>query len=283
MSPKGPVTAGNHLPRGCEDTAVKSVTLSMRDYSLIVAATTGFTIVTLLLVFALDYGNLTVQPDELIWLSVRNDILGPLLIGGPTFFYLFSKLRQLALTRQALERLAFTDSLTGIFNRRAFHNAVEPVLLSERPVAAAMMVIDVDHFKKVNDTFGHHTGDEALVAVSDAIRTSLGADDVLGRIGGEEFAVFTHCATPGLAALKAEQLRAAVAASDFGRQLGACGLTVSIGVAFSDTSTTYEQLYREADASLYEAKHSGRNRVVVSYRDRHRSFAETVAPVSSVA
>ena len=93
---------------------MKSVKLSMQDYVVIVAATTGFTIAALLLVFALDYGNLMVQPSDLIWLNIRNDILGPVLIGGPTFFYLFSKLRQLALTREALERLAFTDSLTGI-------------------------------------------------------------------------------------------------------------------------------------------------------------------------
>lgn len=255
---------------------MKSVKLSMRDYMLIVAATTGFTIVVLLLVFALDYGNLMVQPSELIWLSIRNDILGPVLIGGPTFFFLFSKLRQLALTREALERLAFTDSLTGIFNRRAFHNAVEPILLSDTPVAAAMLVMDVDHFKKVNDTFGHHTGDEALIAVSAAIKACLPAGAVFGRIGGEEFAVFTCCATPNLAALQAEQLRAAVSASEFGRQLLPAGLTVSIGVAFCDRSTTYEQLYREADTCLYEAKNSGRNRVVVACGGRHRTVSETI-------
>lgn len=257
---------------------MKSVKLSMQDYVVIVAATTGFTIAALLLVFALDYGNLMVQPSDLIWLNIRNDILGPVLIGGPTFFYLFSKLRQLALTREALERLAFTDSLTGIFNRRAFHNAVEPILLSDTPVAAAMMVIDVDHFKKVNDTFGHHTGDEALIAVGQAIKSCLPADAAFGRIGGEEFAVFARCATPALAALQAEQLRAAVSASEFGRQLLPAGLTVSIGVAFSDQATTYEQVYREADACLYEAKNSGRNRVVVAFRDRHRTFAETISP-----
>lgn len=279
----GPVETGIRLSPGPEDAAVKSVKLSMRDYALIVAATTGFTIVALALVFALDYGNLMVQPSELIWLSVRNDILGPFLIGGPTFFYLFSKLRQLALTREALERLAFTDSLTGIFNRRAFHNEVEPMLLSDRPIAAAMMVIDVDHFKKVNDTFGHHTGDEALIAVAEAIKSALPADAVFGRIGGEEFAVFARSPTPGLAALQAEQLRAAVTALEFGRQLLRSGLTVSIGVAFTDQSTTYEQVYREADACLYEAKNSGRNRVVVAYRDRHRTFAETISPGVSAA
>lgn len=263
--------------------AVKSVKLSMRDYVLIVAATTGFTIVTLLLVFSLDYGNLAAQTNDLIWLSVRNDILGPVLIGGPTFFYLSAKLRQLALTREALERLAFTDSLTGIFNRRAFHNAVEPILLSDTPVAAAMLVIDVDHFKKVNDTFGHHTGDEALIAVSEAIKACLAEGAVFGRIGGEEFAVFTRCATPTMAALQAEQLRAAVSAAEFGRQLLPAGLTVSIGVAFNDGATTYEQMYREADACLYEAKNSGRNRVVVAYRDHHRTFAETISPDQSAA
>ncbi|MCD2176401.1 GGDEF domain-containing protein [Rhizobium sp. C1] len=279
----GPVETGIRLSPGPKDAAVKSVKLSMRDYALIVAATTGFTIVVLALVFALDYGNLTAQTNELVWLSVRNDILGPVLIGGPTFFYLFSKLRQLALTREALERLAFTDSLTGIFNRRAFHNAVEPVLLSDTPVAAAMLVIDVDHFKKVNDTFGHHTGDEALIAVTEAIKGCLREDEVFGRIGGEEFAVFTRSATAGLAALQAERLRAAVAAAEFSQTFLPTRLTVSIGVAFSDTAATYEQLYREADACLYEAKQTGRNRVVVAFRDRHSTFADTPSPAVSAA
>lgn len=262
---------------------MKPVKLSMRDYALIVLATIGFTTAVTLLSFAIDYGNLMSETGDFFWTDVRNDIIIPVSLGGPTFFYLFSKLRQLALTREALERLAFTDSLTGIFNRRAFHNAVEPILLAERPVAAAMMVIDVDHFKKVNDTFGHHTGDEALVVVADALKACLTNDEVLGRIGGEEFAVFTLCATPGLAALKAEQLRAAVSASEFGRQLLPSGLTVSIGVAFSDTATTYEQMYREADACLYEAKHSGRDRVVVTFRDRQRTFGDKVSPTFSAA
>ncbi|HWU60937.1 MAG TPA: GGDEF domain-containing protein [Ensifer sp.] len=262
---------------------MKPVKLSMRDYALIVLATIGFTTAVTLLAFAMDYGNLMTETGDFFWMDVRNDILIPVSLGGPTFFFLFSKLRQLAMTRQALERLAFTDSLTGAFNRRAFHNAVEPILLSDKPVAAAMMVIDVDHFKKVNDTFGHHTGDEALIAVSDAMRACLTDGEVFGRIGGEEFAVFSYCASPGLAALQAEQLRAAVSASEFGRQLLPAGLTVSIGVAFSDTKTTYEQLYREADNCLYEAKQEGRNRVVVTFRDRHRSFTDKVVPALGAA
>lgn len=262
---------------------MKPAKLSMRDYALIAAATLAFTIVATCITFVIDFTNLMSETGDLFWADVRNDILNPVCIGGPTFFFLFSKLRQLALTRQALERLAFTDSLTGIFNRRAFHNAVEPILLSDVPVAAAMMVIDVDHFKKVNDTFGHHTGDEALVAVAQAIKACLREDDVFGRIGGEEFAVFSRCATPELAALQAEQLRMAVAASEFGTALLPAGLTVSIGVAFSDTATTYDQLHREADASLYQAKHAGRNRVVVTFRDRLRPFAEKNSPAINAA
>jgi diguanylate cyclase len=262
---------------------VKPVKLSLRDYALVVLATIGFTTAVTLLAFAIDYGNLMSETGDYFWTDVRNDILIPVSLGGPTFFYLFSKLRQLALTREALERLAFTDSLTGIFNRRAFHNAVEPILLSDTPVAVAMMVIDVDHFKKVNDTFGHHTGDEALIAVSEAIKACLPADAVFGRIGGEEFAVFARCATPELAALQAEQLRAAVSASEFGRQFLPAGLTVSIGVCFSSRATTYEQMYREADGCLYEAKESGRNRVVVAFRDRRHTFAETISPAVSAA
>ncbi len=262
---------------------MKQVKLSVRDYMLVAAATVAFTAVATLLVFAIDYTNLMSETGDFFWADIRNDILNPVLIGGPTFFFLFSKLRQLALTREALERLAFTDSLTGIFNRRAFHNAVEPVLLSDVPVAAAMMVIDVDHFKKVNDTFGHHTGDEALIAVTEAIKGCLGEDEVFGRIGGEEFAVFTRSATAGLAALQAERLRAAVAAAEFSQTFLPTRLTVSIGVAFSDTAATYEQLYREADACLYEAKQTGRNRVVVAFRDRHSTFADTPSPAVNAA
>ncbi|MCD2175945.1 GGDEF domain-containing protein [Rhizobium sp. C4] len=255
----------------------------MRDYTIVVAATLAFTAAATCVTFAIDFSNLMSETGDQFWGDVRSDILNPICIGGPTFFYLFAKLRQLALTRKALERLAYTDSLTGIFNRRAFHNAVEPVLLADTPVAAAMMVIDIDHFKKVNDTFGHHAGDEALVAVTEAIKACLASEDVFGRIGGEEFAVFTRCATPGLAALQAEKLRAAVAASEFGMTLPDSGLSVSIGVAFSDVATSYEQLYREADACLYEAKQSGRNRVVVTFRDGHRSLDGNMSPALGVA
>ena len=247
-----------------EGADVTDIKFNRRDYAIIVTATIAFTAVALMIVFAIDYQNLMSEPEDLFWVDVRNDIINPVCIGAPTFFFFCWKLRQLALIRAKLEILASTDSMTGALNRRAFQDAVEAMRAQGAPCGQAMMIIDVDHFKKINDEFGHSSGDEALVAVSETIRLCLPQGAVFGRIGGEEFALFMHADSPAVALRQAERVRAAIEASTFGADAPGRSLTASVGVAFSQASASYDRLYREADLCLYAAKRAGRNRCIVT-------------------
>jgi diguanylate cyclase (GGDEF)-like protein len=168
-----------------------------------------------------------------------------------------------------LERAAQTDALTGIYNRgyamevldRAFARASE-----KRPLSVVM--VDIDHFKKVNDDHGHLIGDEVLRQVATALQASLRKNDTLGRFGGEEFLLVLPGIGDGEARVVAERCRVAVAALDFGvpaaRSLGgSLRVTASFGIAtLPPIYATVETLLDVADAALYEAKRGGRNSVV---------------------
>jgi diguanylate cyclase (GGDEF)-like protein len=168
---------------------------------------------------------------------------------------------------QRLSQLAVTDGLTGLFNHRYLHEqlaqAVERSLRSKVPVA--MLMIDVDHFKKYNDRNGHPAGDEALRTVARLIAEDRRSVDVVARYGGEEFAVLLHDVAKQQAIEVAEKIRervsAAVIAGAAAQPLGR--MTVSIGVAVCpDDATTAEALLEAADVALYRAKKSGRDTVV---------------------
>jgi diguanylate cyclase (GGDEF)-like protein len=127
-----------------------------------------------------------------------------------------------------------------------------------------LLIIDADHFKRINDNFGHLTGDEALLAISSAITRSVRQGDVLGRIGGEEFAAFLVGADQDETHRVAERIRRAVEMIRFRPEReGTLPLTVSIGGANCTTGATVSDLMLAADRRLYEAKRSGRNRTVI--------------------
>jgi diguanylate cyclase (GGDEF)-like protein/PAS domain S-box-containing protein len=159
-----------------------------------------------------------------------------------------------------LSRIATTDPLTGIWNRRHF----EQVAAAEREQALrymqplSMLLFDIDHFKQVNDRFGHQTGDQVLIALTRLVGQALRATDVLARWGGEEFVVvMPHCTEPEAMQL-AEKLRVLVAAHPF-PQVGA--VTVSLGVAQFETDETLDDWFKRVDQALYDAKSGGRNTV----------------------
>ena len=165
------------------------------------------------------------------------------------------------------QETASTDSLTGLPNRRSF---MDRLRLDQCPGMSgqygAVMIIDIDHFKTVNDTFGHDAGDMALRRVADALRGTSYNDDMICRLGGEEFAIFTCNVLPAGIADRAEEYRAAIE-----RQLVRYGkktipLTVSIGVAnwTNALDVSIDDMLRAADVALYEAKANGRNCVVFS-------------------
>jgi diguanylate cyclase (GGDEF)-like protein len=168
---------------------------------------------------------------------------------------------------EELKRISITDSLTGLLNRRYFQERlVEEVERFKRHrLPFSLIIIDIDDFKRFNDTYGHMVGDEALTVTARAVRTSIRAIDVAARYGGEEFTVILP-QTPKKAAKKmalriGEAVGQTVIAPTTGRTLR---LTVSLGVAsFPDDAETLEDLLRHADQALYEAKRRGKNQVVV--------------------
>jgi diguanylate cyclase (GGDEF)-like protein len=171
--------------------------------------------------------------------------------------------------RQELEDelvwLADHDALTDLWNRRAFYERADHAMEHVRRTGAAMsvLVIDADHFKSINDDHGHHVGDEAICTLARLCRSNLRATDLLGRVGGEEFAVLMPDTTLGVAEEVASRLREQVARAAIEHPDGWLSMTVSIGAVQlrPDTETLRSALQR-ADAAMYEAKAGGRNRVV---------------------
>ena len=163
--------------------------------------------------------------------------------------------------------LALTDSLTGLHNRRYLQVHLEAIL--KRMAAAGkpvcLLMVDIDHFKAINDTHGHPVGDEVLVDMAQRIGRNVRGFDLAARYGGEEFVVVMPDTSLDVAVAVAERLRARVAAEPFAPKgvEGQLSLTVSIGVAEAAAgSTDSDALVRTADKALYEAKYGGRNRVI---------------------
>jgi diguanylate cyclase (GGDEF)-like protein/PAS domain S-box-containing protein len=168
-------------------------------------------------------------------------------------------------TEARLRELATTDSLTGLANRRRFMELAQREFTRSRRYQGplTMLMMDIDHFKRVNDTHGHDVGDEVLRALAATSIKALREADILGRLGGEEFGVLLP-ETEATAAMEvAERLRRAVEAAAMATGGGELRITVSIGAAsLSGDTTSVEALLKRADVALYEAKQSGRNRVV---------------------
>jgi diguanylate cyclase len=200
-----------------------------------------------------------------------NNFVIPVLLAPPFFFLLLDKMRQLAVAHTELMTVASTDSLTSLLNRRAFTELVDGYLKrveeSDRRIGGALLVIDVDHFKAVNDKFGHTSGDEALKLIAQTIRDTVRQADLVGRVGGEEFCVFMPGQGRESAEAAAERIRIAVTETEFAPGGARHALSVSVGgVAFEDVSP-FSDLYRTADERLYAAKHNGRNRVEFRLQD----------------
>ncbi len=160
---------------------------------------------------------------------------------------------ELAETREQLRELVDRDPLTGLHNRRYLARA------RAREDEVSFALADIDHFKAINDLYGHLIGDRVLVRVAELLVSHLRVEDVVMRIGGEEFALLMPRATPAEAAAACERLRVTIATESWDRIAPDLGVTASFGVASGDD---LEALEREADDRLYEAKRTGRNRIV---------------------
>jgi diguanylate cyclase (GGDEF)-like protein len=166
---------------------------------------------------------------------------------------------------KSLKLQALTDPLTGAYNRRHLFNAGENEFLRSKRYGHALCVLmlDIDHFKAVNDDYGHGTGDEALKETVRAIEKTLRSEDTLGRIGGEEFAVVLPETDLKNATILAERLRAAIGNIAIQTRKTILRLTVSIGVYQAKVKEDdIQSALKQADELLYEAKETGRNRVI---------------------
>ena len=167
---------------------------------------------------------------------------------------------------EALRDMASRDPLTGIYNRRSFMELARSQLARAHRFhePLSVFVLDVDHFKRINDTFGHATGDDALRMVAAGCQAILREYDLLGRLGGEEFVVVLPGATADESRVVAERVRRHLARMPIEAPDGTFRLTASIGIAGLEGATdTLERAIHRADLALYRAKHLGRNRVAV--------------------
>jgi diguanylate cyclase (GGDEF)-like protein len=193
-----------------------------------------------------------------IWVTMFSIELVLYAVG--TVFVIFMLVSERTVT--AHKTAASVDPLTGMFNRRGFAEACGRVIEREahagRPVTA--LIFDIDHFKGINDRFGHPAGDELLKLFSSVIVNNLRITDLSGRIGGEEFAALLPCSLED-GVLAAERVRESFEASGIVCEEGPVDTTVSIGVAGGPAGTELEVLLAAADTALYQAKRGGRNRV----------------------
>jgi diguanylate cyclase (GGDEF)-like protein len=166
----------------------------------------------------------------------------------------------------ALADLARRDRLTGLLNRRAYDEAIADALARRQRLNedVAILLLDIDHFKRVNDTHGHAAGDEVLRAIAAAATAQVRQIDKVCRIGGEEFVVILHDANRSVAAAMADRIRNAVEHGPIAIDATPITVTVSIGVVVADDDSDAAALLARADAALYDAKQGGRNRVVIA-------------------
>lgn len=164
------------------------------------------------------------------------------------------QLRQLALR---LEYEATHDPLTGVYNRSAIINQIGSALHQDE---AALILLDIDHFKAINDQYGHPTGDAVISELIKRIESSVPDSGSVGRVGGEEFTILLPGASIGQAAVVAGYIHSSLNASVLDT-LPDRLVTVSLGVSWGHRRSSFDTLYAEADAALYEAKRGGRNRV----------------------
>lgn len=171
--------------------------------------------------------------------------------------------------KEELERLANTDPLTDLANRREYFQRLEHELkrIQRSNSEVSILLVDVDHFKRINDAHGHEAGDSVLMQLAQMIKTTLRDTDLAARLGGEEFGIFLPDTPLEGAYWVAERLRLAIAKHDFtyGADNRPIGITVSVGAASATLADnlTATELYKMADTRLYIAKNTGRNQVSI--------------------
>ncbi len=190
---------------------------------------------------------------------------------SPTIWYFQRQHKRLAALSRELVYLSTTDQMTGLLNRPSFLKEVERLVgsLPAGRAAGAFAYIDADHFKQINDRYGHAVGDDTIRYIARHIRDAARPNDLCGRLGGEEFAMFLAGETNAGAGNIADQLRKRIAQQVAFSDLEVREVSVSIGVAAHRPGQSAADVIKEADRNLYAAKNLGRNSVVVDLKN-HR-------------
>lgn len=252
---------------------LKHLDLSARGRTRVVLWTVLGTLGCILATLLFDSGAFMALEGDARSRAITNDVLIPLTLAPPLLWFLTAKLRELAIAHHNLALVASTDSLTSVLNRGAFTTLVDAYLTQvrqcESDTRGALLVVDADHFKVINDSFGHDCGDEALKIIAATIRGTLRGPDIVGRIGGEEFGVFLPGSSPRQAEAVAERIRKSISEVDFRPDGTSQRLSVSVGGASFEAEVAFQELFRIADRRLYEAKRDGRNRIAVGSVNGH--------------
>ncbi|KQZ79020.1 hypothetical protein ASD64_11640 [Mesorhizobium sp. Root157] len=229
--------------------------------------------------FAISFSLRWALSMTIDWLSWVECLAIPVFVGTPIAVYIFVQAEKLQKTHDKLElsfadlaraheRLSFVashDQLTGLLNREGFLRHVDEQ--RDRSEGHFLLIVDADHFKDVNDRYGHPKGDEALVKIARALQYAVRRKDIVGRIGGEEFAILLVSVNKDEAMQIAELIRRQVQCIPWQVESEeAAALTVSIGGAeVGRRRVKFPDVMRQADRCLYEAKRQGRNRVSFEY------------------
>ncbi len=241
------------------DPRVMSIGFQKIILSVAPRTTLDFVLRSLLLV-----GTFVVVDTAVMTLAGRWTLTSPgvhvtltFLIGLPFGVFVMAVMWSQRELQEQLAHLAATDFLTGLPNRRSF---LTDSSLND-PSGGVVLLVDADHFKAVNDTYGHDVGDRCLKALGEHLRRNIRAGDVAGRIGGEEFAVYLRDLSPSEARLVAERICSPVVVDEISGWPEGVSLTVSVGAARQPPGVDVAQVLQAADEALYRAKSKGRARV----------------------
>jgi diguanylate cyclase (GGDEF)-like protein len=201
------------------------------------------------------------EPDPDFWDGLSNRTFSVVMVVVTAL-----SLGRLAVSERKLTLCALTDPLTGVFNRRTFVELSnkEAARAQRRGSLTSVLMIDIDHFKRVNDTYGHAVGDQVIKALAETATKGLRPTDILARYGGEEFVITLPDTDAAVANRVAERLRAALESLTIPVDGAEVRFTVSVGVATFSTGISITTAMEHADHALYRAKQNGRNRVEVA-------------------
>ena len=193
-------------------------------------------------------------------------IIVPLVVTPPIAYWLANLLYEISRMGEEIERIAYVDDLTGIANRRAFFKHA-PDLISQsqgNKASVAIILVDIDHFKNINDTYGHKAGDAMLILVADILTQSMrDTTGMVGRIGGEEFALLVIHEESSHALTIADQIRVNIRNASIGARNALVSSTASVGLARHTPGADLDTTLIMADRALYLAKNAGRDRVML--------------------